>query len=107
VDTRGRTNFRDHVVVFARTQENKPDGDAIPTVLIKMTPSTQAEIDDLSAFFAFEETGLPKRYERVENPLDRSQGSASRCCGAAARGSARRPTAARAGLELPMDVAGR
>ena len=42
----GRTNFQQHVAVFSTTVQP-----SLPTVLIKMSPWTQKELDELNAFF--------------------------------------------------------
>ena len=61
----GRGDFRPHVAV-----SHYADGpDYLPTILIKMTPWTPAEIGDLQAFFAFPAVGEAP-YRLVENPLD-------------------------------------
>jgi hypothetical protein len=66
----GRSDFRDHVIVVERTRDDLPEGDMIPTLLVKMTPWTQAEVDDVASFFAAPSAGEARRYAMVENPLD-------------------------------------
>jgi hypothetical protein len=61
----GRPDFRRHVLVF----EKEDDADRLPTLLIKMTPWTAAEVDDMSRFFAFS-AAREAPYRLVENPLD-------------------------------------
>jgi hypothetical protein len=61
----GRSEFRRHVAVTHYADQ--PDG--LPTILIKMTPWTRAELADLQSFFAFSAVGEPS-YRLVENPLD-------------------------------------
>ena len=60
----GRTDFRAHVLVF-----EKPDpSNRLPTILIKMSAWTPAEVADLSRFFAAPIRGdSPERL--AENPL--------------------------------------
>lgn len=65
----GGTAFRSHVLVFER---KGPEPDFLPTILIKMTPWTAAEVDDAKRFFAFPaDHEMP--YTLVENPLDPAQ----------------------------------
>ncbi|HET6957910.1 MAG TPA: hypothetical protein VFI56_15050 [Vicinamibacterales bacterium] len=64
--TTGRDQFRSHVMVF---ETQGPDPDYLPTVLIKMTPWTPAEVDDARWFFAFPAVH-EMTYALVENPLD-------------------------------------
>jgi hypothetical protein len=62
----GRDRFRSHVMVF---ETQGPEPDYLPTVLIKMTPWTAAEVDDITHFFSFpaiHETS----YQLVESPLN-------------------------------------
>ena len=61
----GRDDFRRHVIVF----EQEASSDRLPTLLIKMTPWTDAEVADLGRFFAFP-AAREARYRLVENPLD-------------------------------------
>jgi hypothetical protein len=61
----GRDEFRRHVAVVHYA--HRPDG--LPTILIKMTPWTPAQLADLQAFFAFAADGEPA-YRLAENPLD-------------------------------------
>lgn len=61
----GRSDFRRHVAVVHYA--NEPD--FLPTILIKMTPWTPAELADLQAFFAFPAV-REGTYRLVENPLD-------------------------------------
>ena len=42
----GRTNFQQHVVVFERVGE-----DTLPTLLVKMQPWTEEELDQLKELF--------------------------------------------------------
>jgi spermidine synthase len=58
----GRTDFRDHVVVYAR------DGvDNLPSILIKEQPWTAAELRQLDALFTMR--FMEMRERRVEDPL--------------------------------------
>ena len=61
----GRPDFRAHVAIFEK--RNEPD--RLPTMLIKMSPWTPAEIADLIQFYSFPADGEPP-YAIVENPLD-------------------------------------
>lgn len=73
-------DFQDHVAILERTYVNDPNsgryqmlGDTLPTILIKMTPWTPAEVAELvDSQTAFEGTALP--VQLVVNPVDR-QGS--------------------------------
>jgi spermidine synthase len=60
----GRENFRKHVVVFHR---NKP-ADTLPTMMIKMSPWTEAEINALKPFLAGGEIERFNSYI-VEDPI--------------------------------------
>ena len=62
----GRDDFRTHVAVFEKQDATQ---DHNPTVLIKMTPWTRAEIADLTTFFAWNVEREPP-YALVENPFD-------------------------------------
>ena len=61
----GRPDFRAHVAIFEK--RNEPD--RLPTMLIKMSPWTPAEIADLIQFYSFRADGEPP-YAIAENPLD-------------------------------------
>ena len=61
----GRGEFRPHVAVVHYA--NEPD--YLPTILIKMTRWTPAELADLQAFFAFP-ASRESGYRLAENPLD-------------------------------------
>lgn len=61
-------DFRRHVLVF---EHRHPITDYLPTVMIKMSPWTPAEVADLTGFFSFKAAG-EKPYSLVENPLDAS-----------------------------------
>jgi spermidine synthase len=61
----GRTDFQKHVAVFTTPVENN-----LPTVIIKMTPWTPAEIDDLKALLAPPGLDSFYSYTLVENPLN-------------------------------------
>ena len=63
----GRDDFRSHVLVFEAT--GAPD--YLPTVLIKMSPWTPAEIEDARRFYSMA-IARDRRYALVENPLDRA-----------------------------------
>ena len=54
----GRENFRDHIVIF----ESSGQHDNLPTMLIKMTPWTAAEIEKTAAFMSI--------FNLVVNPLE-------------------------------------
>jgi spermidine synthase len=62
----GRDDFRKHVVVF---EKQYPEPDHLPTMLIKMSPWTQAEVADLTAFFS-QHVEAESRFALVENPFD-------------------------------------
>lgn len=61
----GRTDFRRHVLVFERTDRI----DYLPTMLIKMTPWTDAEVRELDRFFSMDSLAEGPRH-LVEDPLD-------------------------------------
>ncbi len=63
----GRTDFQRHVVVVMRYPI---EIDTLPTVLIKMTPWTEAEMERLRALYSIR-PGEEQYYEIVEDPLDR------------------------------------
>ena len=65
----GRDEFQRHVVVVMRADE---PFDTLPTVLIKMVPWTQAEVDSLRALFSIGPE-FEARYEVVEDPLHPEQ----------------------------------
>jgi hypothetical protein len=65
--TMGRRDFRGHVLVFERQH---PEADYLPTVMIKMSSWTPAEVADARRFFSFPAVAEPP-YSLVENPLDR------------------------------------
>ncbi|MFQ5774655.1 MAG: hypothetical protein ACE5GS_09070, partial [Kiloniellaceae bacterium] len=62
----GRGDFQRHVVVFERQGKTY---DTLPTVLIKMSPWTQADLDKLEKLFA----DAKVRIVMVENPLNPSE----------------------------------
>jgi spermidine synthase len=64
----GRTDFKRHVAVFFSPSEL-----TLPTLLIKMTPWTQSEIAELSAFLGSTQLPENQRLVLVENPLDQSK----------------------------------
>jgi len=61
----GRTDFQKHVVVLTTPVEHM-----LPTLLIKMTPWTQAEISDLMALLSPPGLAPFYSYTLVENPLN-------------------------------------
>ena len=61
----GRTDFKRHVAVFFSPSEL-----TLPTVLIKMSPWTESEIAELSAFLGSTQLPENQRLRLVENPLD-------------------------------------
>jgi hypothetical protein len=63
----GRTDFQKYVLVLTTPVEHM-----LPTLLIRMTPWTQAEIDDLMALLAPPGLDPFYSYTIVENPLDPS-----------------------------------
>jgi hypothetical protein len=65
----GRGQFRSHVVVVERQHQDFRNPDYLPTMLIKMSPWTPAEVADVERFFSFPADGEPA-YAIVENPLD-------------------------------------
>jgi spermidine synthase len=64
----GRTDFKPHVAVFF-----SPTQLTLPTTLIKMTPWTEAELADVSAFVGSTQLPEGERLTLVENPLDQSK----------------------------------
>ena len=71
----GRKNFQKHVVVFERTSKK----DNLPTLLIKMTPWTAAEVKELKHFFSIPGDDTENwKYKLVENPLDPDKSFLSR-----------------------------
>jgi len=64
----GRTDFQKHVVVLTTPVEHM-----LPTLLIRMTPWTQAEINDLMALLSPPGLAPFYSYTLVENPLNPSQ----------------------------------
>jgi len=64
----GRTDFAQHVLVF-----QSPTELTLPTLLIKMTPWTPAEVQELSTFLAPPEALPQNRLQMVEDPLDPSK----------------------------------
>ena len=64
----GRTNFMSHVAVFYTPKEP-----TLPTLLIKMSPWTAAEIESLEHFLAPPELPVEQRLTLVENPLERGR----------------------------------
>jgi len=64
----GRTDFKRHVAVFF-----SPSQLTLPTTLIKMSPWTQSELDELSAFLGSTQLPEDERLTLVENPLDQSK----------------------------------
>jgi spermidine synthase len=61
----GLKDFRSHVLLFFSPSEL-----TLPTLLIKMTPWTQAEVSELSAYLAPAELDEKDRLVLMENPLD-------------------------------------
>jgi spermidine synthase len=61
----GRKDFARHVAVFST-----PALSSLPTLLIRMQPWTQAQIDALSRFLSPPEVPLDQRSTLQENPLD-------------------------------------
>ena len=64
----GRSDFKSHVAVFF-----SPSQLTLPTTLIKMTPWTQAELDELSAFLGSTQLPPDQRLTLVEDPLDQGK----------------------------------
>lgn len=64
----GRADFRKHVIVFTTPVE-----DNLPTLLIKMSPWTAAEVAELQSYLSPPELDPFYSYELVENPLDPKQ----------------------------------
>jgi spermidine synthase len=64
----GRTNFQDHVVIF----ERQNIVDTLPTMLIKMSPWTQEELDDVATIIEAgnRDSNQDKPWKMVVNPLD-------------------------------------
>jgi len=60
----GRTDFQRHVVVFEREGE-----DTLPTMLIKMQPWTEEELNQLKQLFYADFPGDPNVYRLVEDPI--------------------------------------
>ena len=61
----GRTAFRSHVVVV---EKQPPALDLLPTILVKMSPWTSAEMADIRRFFTIVDGEDP--YHVVEDPLN-------------------------------------
>ncbi len=63
----GKKDFKKHVIVYERMNRQ----DNLPTLLIKMTPWTQYELDRLNDFFSMktDETRLNWVYQLVVDPL--------------------------------------
>jgi len=61
----GRTNFQQHVVVFEREGE-----DTLPTLLVKMQPWTEEELDQLKELFYADFPGDSEINRLVEDPLN-------------------------------------
>ena len=64
----GRTDFRRYVALYFSPSEL-----TLPTLLIKMTPWTAAEIAELNAYLAPPELDEKERLVLMENPLDPSK----------------------------------
>lgn len=64
----GLKDFRRHVLVYFSPSEL-----TLPTLLIKMTPWTQSEVDQLSAYLAPPELDEKDRLVLMEDPLDPSK----------------------------------
>jgi spermidine synthase len=64
----GRTDFKRHVIVFFSPSEL-----TLPTMLIKMTPWTESEVNELSAWLGSTQLPENQRLVVVENPLDQSK----------------------------------
>lgn len=64
----GRTDFARHVAVYF-----SPAQMSLPTLLIKMSPWTPAEIAQLNTFLAPPQLDAQERFTLVESPLDPSQ----------------------------------
>jgi len=64
----GRTDFRKHVALYFSPSEL-----TLPSLLIKMTPWTQAEIAELNTYLAPSELDEKDRLVLMENPLDPSK----------------------------------
>ncbi len=62
----GRTAFRSHVVVV---EKQPPALDLLPTILVKMSPWTSAELADIRRFFSVVVVG-EDQYRVVEDPLN-------------------------------------
>lgn len=60
----GKTNFQEHVVVFEREGE-----DTLPTLLVKMQPWTEEELDQLEELFYADFPSDPDVYSLVEDPI--------------------------------------
>jgi spermidine synthase len=63
----GRTDFQAHVAVFER--QNMVE--TLPTMLVKMSPWTRAELEELDAFFGLDGPGTTP-WRLVVDPLDRT-----------------------------------
>ncbi len=64
----GRTAFKSHVAVFF-----SPTQLTLPTVLFKMSPWTETELNELSTFLGSTQLPENERLTLVENPLDQSK----------------------------------
>ncbi len=65
----GRDRFRSHVVVVEKRDQDLRHPDYLPTMLIKMSAWTPAEVADVTRFFSLPAAGEPA-YSVVENPLE-------------------------------------
>lgn len=64
----GRGDFARHVVVW-----NSPSDKSLPTMLIKMSPWTAAELEDVNAFLASKDNPPEQQLMLAENPVDPSR----------------------------------
>lgn len=64
----GRADFKSHVAIFF-----SPTQLTLPTVLFKMSPWTESELNELSTFLGSTQLPENERLTLVENPLDQSR----------------------------------
>lgn len=64
----GYKDFQKHIIIFEREGLSEPD--TLPTLLIKMSPWTKLEVDELKTFF-LSKSSETYTYNLVANPLER------------------------------------
>ncbi len=69
----GRSDFRRHVLVVTRDPEQ--GGDLKDTVMVKMSPWTTSEVDEIASFFAAPAADDDRAYVIAESPLGTGSGT--------------------------------